>query len=121
MLRTCLLMISTTAANPAICHILQIVQGGKVSQYTKLNCNSLENICGWTVVLHGQSLLHRLFHRKSFAVLINPRKLNNRSYLLIILMRGHTHTHTHTHTFPDKSDFKKPGAHWPFWFKKSNK
>ena len=22
----------------------------------KLNCNSLENICGWTVVLYGQSL-----------------------------------------------------------------
>ena len=34
----------------------------------KLNCNSLENICGWTVVLYGQSLLHRLFHWKSFVV-----------------------------------------------------
>ena len=34
----------------------------------KLNCNSLENICGWMVVLHGQDLLHRLFHWKSFAV-----------------------------------------------------
>ena len=31
-----------------------------------LNCNSVENISGWTVVLCGQSLLHRLFHRKSF-------------------------------------------------------
>ena len=26
----------------------------------------------------------------------------------------HTYTHTHTHTdFPDKSNFKKPGAHQP--------
>ena len=25
---------------------------------------------------------------------------------------GHTHTHTHTHA-PHKSDFKKPGTHWP--------
>ena len=28
----------------------------------KLNCNSLENIRSWMVVLHGQGLLHRLFH-----------------------------------------------------------
>ena len=34
----------------------------------KLNCNSLENIHGWTVVLYVQSLLHRLFHWKSFTV-----------------------------------------------------
>ena len=26
----------------------------------KLNCNLLENIRGWRVVVHGQSLLHRL-------------------------------------------------------------
>ena len=45
--------------------MLQIVEGRKVSQYAKLNCNLLENICGWTVVLYGQSLLHRLFHWKS--------------------------------------------------------
>ena len=32
----------------------------------KLNCNSLENIHSW--FLYGQSLLHRLFHWKSFAV-----------------------------------------------------
>ena len=35
-------------------------------QDAKLNCNLLENICGWTVVLYGQTLLHRLFHWKSF-------------------------------------------------------
>ena len=34
----------------------------------KLNVNSLESIRGWTVVLYGQSLLHRLFHWKSFTV-----------------------------------------------------
>ena len=34
----------------------------------ELNCNSLENIHSWTVVLHGQGLLHRLFHWKSFVV-----------------------------------------------------
>ena len=27
-------------------HALQIVRGGKLSQYAKLNCNSLENYCG---------------------------------------------------------------------------
>ena len=48
--------------------ILQIVRGGKVSWYANLNCNSLENIRSWTVVLYGQSLLHRLFHWKSFIV-----------------------------------------------------
>ena len=48
--------------------MLQIVQGGKVSQYAKLNCNLLENICSWAVVLYGQSLLHRLFHWKNFTV-----------------------------------------------------
>ena len=36
--------------------ILQIVRGEKVSPHAKLNCNSLENIHGWTVILHGQSL-----------------------------------------------------------------
>ena len=34
----------------------------------KLNYILLENICGWMVVLHGQNLLHTLFHWKSFAV-----------------------------------------------------
>ena len=28
----------------------------------KLNCNLLENICSWIVVMYGQNLLHRLFH-----------------------------------------------------------
>ena len=35
---------------------------------TELNCNSLEYTYSWTVVLHGQGLLHRLFHWKSFTV-----------------------------------------------------
>ena len=43
----------------------------------ELNFNSLENFRGWMVVLHGQSLLHRLFHWKSFAVPIDPRKPQN--------------------------------------------
>ena len=34
----------------------------------ELNCNSLKNIHGWMVVLYGQSLLHGLFHWKSFTV-----------------------------------------------------
>ena len=34
----------------------------------KINCNSLENILGWMVVLYGQSLLHMLFHWKSLTV-----------------------------------------------------
>ena len=42
---------------------------------TELNCNSLENICGWTVVLHDQGLLHRLFHWKSFVVTDQSTKL----------------------------------------------
>ena len=33
--------------------------------FAKLNCNSLENIRRWMVVLYHQSLLHRLFHWKS--------------------------------------------------------
>ena len=33
-----------------------------------INCDSLENIHGWTAVLYGQSLLHKLFHWKSFMV-----------------------------------------------------
>jgi len=28
------------------------------------------------------------------------------------LVGGHTHTYTHTH-IADKSNFKKPGMHWP--------
>ena len=31
----------------------------------ELNFNLLENFHGWTVVLHGQGLLHKLFHWKS--------------------------------------------------------
>ena len=34
----------------------------------ELNCNSLENIHGWMVVLYGQSLLHRPFYWKGFMV-----------------------------------------------------
>ena len=41
----------------------------------ELNCNSLVNICSWTVVLHGQSLLHRLYHWKSFVVTAKTVKL----------------------------------------------
>ena len=52
-------------------HVLQIVRGGKVLQYARINCNSLENIHGWTVVLYGQSLLHKLFHWKSSRLPIN--------------------------------------------------
>ena len=55
--------------------ILQIVQGGKFSWYAKLNCNLLENINGWMVVLYGQSLLHRLFHWKFLWLLIDLQKL----------------------------------------------
>ena len=42
--------------------------GGKVLWYAKINCSVLENIRGWMVVLHGQSLLHWLFHWESFVV-----------------------------------------------------
>ena len=42
-------------------HVLQIVWGGKVLQFQ-------ESIHGWMVVLYGQSLLHRLFHWKSFTL-----------------------------------------------------
>ena len=41
---------------------------------SKLNFNSLENIRGCMVVLYGQSLLHRLFHWKSFAVIDQSAK-----------------------------------------------
>ena len=35
----------------------------------KLDCNSLENICSWTIALYEQSLLRcRLFHWKSFTL-----------------------------------------------------
>ena len=37
--------------------------------------NSLENIHSWTVVLYGQSLLHKLFHWKSFWVTDRSTKL----------------------------------------------
>ena len=62
--------------------ILQIIRGGKVL-HVKLNCNFLENIHSWMVVLYGQGLLHRLekfcsywsihgtvklFHLKWFAI-----------------------------------------------------
>ena len=40
----------------------------------ELKFNSLENFHDWTVVLHGQSLLHKLFHWKSFTVPIDPQK-----------------------------------------------
>ena len=49
--------------------ILQIVQGGKVSRCPKLNCNSLENICGWIQSCMAKAYhIARLFHWKSFAV-----------------------------------------------------
>ena len=35
---------------------------------TKLNCSSLENICGWTIVFCDQSPLHRLLHWTGLAV-----------------------------------------------------
>ena len=59
---------SHLAIKPIYYRILQIVQGGKVLQYAKLNYNLLENIHGWTVILYGQSLLRKPFHWKSFAV-----------------------------------------------------
>ena len=31
-------------------------------------CNSLENSCGYTSILYSQSLLHKLFHWKNFAI-----------------------------------------------------
>ena len=66
---------SHLAIKPIYYRILQIVQGGKVLQYAKLNCNLLENIHGWTVILYGQSLLHRpLFHWKSLRLSIDPLK-----------------------------------------------
>ena len=43
----------------------------------ELNCNSQKNFCGWTIVLHGQGLLHKLFHWKNFTALINPQKPRN--------------------------------------------
>ena len=44
----------------------------------KLNYNSLENICGWTVVLYDQSLLYRL---KSFVVTDRSAKTVKLFYL----------------------------------------
>ena len=34
----------------------------------EINCNSLENIHGCMMIWYSQTLLHRLFHWKSFAV-----------------------------------------------------
>ena len=39
------------------CKLLEV---GKNFAVAELNCNLLENIHGWPVVLHGQGLLHRL-------------------------------------------------------------
>ena len=36
---------------------LQIVQGGKLLWYAELNCNSLENFRGRTLVVYSQSLI----------------------------------------------------------------
>ena len=47
----------------------------------ELNCNLLENIHSWTVVLHGQGLLQRLFHWKSFAVTDRSTKIVNLFHL----------------------------------------
>ena len=43
----------------------------------KLNFNSLENIRGWTIVLHEQGLLHRLFHWKGFVITDQSMKTTN--------------------------------------------
>ena len=56
-------------------HILYIVRWSFT--VVELNFNSLENFHGLMVVLHGQGLLHKLFHWKSFVVLIDPQKLRN--------------------------------------------
>ena len=47
--------------------LLYILYRSKWKSFTvaELNCNSLETICSWTIVLHGQGLLQRLFHWKS--------------------------------------------------------
>ena len=53
------------------CHIntiyCKLFEVGKFCS-CKTQTNSLENIHGWTVVLYSQSLLHRLFYWKSFAI-----------------------------------------------------
>jgi len=43
---------------------LQTIQGGKLSRYPELNCNSLKNFS----FRHQFCILHRLFHLKSFAI-----------------------------------------------------
>ena len=51
----------------------------KSSAVAELNCNSLENFRGWTVVLYGQGLLHR--HWKNFVVIDLSQKPRNFSTL----------------------------------------
>ena len=48
-------------------HIL-IIGSRKLSQYAEFNCNLLKNFRDYTLVLCSQSLLHRLFQRKSFVI-----------------------------------------------------
>ena len=43
----------------AVHHILQIVRGRKFCVLVEMNCNLLESICGYMVILCGQTLLHR--------------------------------------------------------------
>ena len=45
---------------------LQIIQGGKILQYAKLNCNSLEIICGWTMALYGQKPIAQAISLEKF-------------------------------------------------------
>ena len=51
--------------NTVYCKLFEVE---KFPAYRTELYNSLENIHGWTVVLHGQGLLHRLSHCNSFAV-----------------------------------------------------
>ena len=62
----------------SVYHILKIVQGGKLLQYAELNCNSLENFHGWTLVLCSHSLLHGPFHWKTFAIANRSAKIVKR-------------------------------------------
>ena len=54
--------------------MLQIVHGGKLLQHAELNCNSLENFHGYTLVLYNhakliaQAISLGKFHRERFAL-----------------------------------------------------
>ena len=55
--------------NSMYCVVTVYCKSFKVEKFhnCKINWNSLESIRDWTVVLYGQSILHRLFQWKSFA------------------------------------------------------